>query len=81
MLSLTNKKLCYHTRALKHSRECRIGFSQVPYYAYFLFLRVEHAGLIVKGEGLQEQKYCRITGKVLPSVNSEVLPKLPFFHC
>lgn len=81
MFSLIKKKLCYHTRLLKHTRECRIGFSRVPCYAYFLLLHVECAGLIVKGEGLQEQGYCTVTGKVLPSVNSETLPKLPPFHC
>lgn len=44
--------------------ECRIGFSQVPCYAYFLSLHVEFAGLIVKCEGLKEQGYCTVTRNV-----------------
>lgn len=67
MFSLITKKLFYHTRILKQSHESRIGLSRVPCYTHFLFLQVEHAGLIVKGEGLQEQEYC----KVLHSMNSD----------
>lgn len=80
MFSLIKKKLCYHIRVLEHSWECRIGFSQVPCYAYSLWLHAESAGLIVKGEGLQEQGYYTVTDKVPPSVKGEALPKLPSFH-
>lgn len=80
MFSLIKKKLCYHTKVLEHSWECRIGFSQVPCYAYSLLLHEERVGLIVKGEGLQEQGYYTVTDKALPSVKSEALPKLPSFH-